>query len=758
MSMSWWTDLKEHSREIARDLDTIADRVGAKIERRVAPVIHKAAASLERALAPGEATLERRVAPVIHKAAASLERALAPGEATLSERVRTSALAIDRRYQEFMVNRVDPLFGQARNQHLKQIGNLEISGREVMLNRQIAMAGTALIVITLSRAFAPALLAIAVPASFVIALPVYKMAVSSVKTQRRVTYHVVSAISTTAIWLRGYYTPALFATMAFYMGEKLLMVTEDRSHKGLISVFAQQPRTVTVVVDGDESERPLEELSAGDVVVVHAGGFMPVDGVVLAGDATIDQHMLTGEAQPAEKSPGDQVYASTVVLAGKLHVRVDCAGADTVAAKIGDVLNRTASYQLALQSKGSKIAHDSALPLLLVSGLALGTLGPEAGLAALNSSMGVSLRMSGPVTMLNLLNIASHNGILLKDGRSLDLLSEVDTVVFDKTGTLTLTQPNVGRIIALDGFSEEELLTLAAGAERQQSHPIALAIIAEADARGVEIPTIDHASYEVGYGITVTLNDLRIKIGSDRFMALEGVIVPPDVVEEERRSHELGHSLIMIAVDDRLAGAIELQPTIRPEAGEVIARLRERGLEMVIISGDHEEPTRRLAERVGMDRHFANVLPEGKASLVEQLQAEGHVVCFVGDGINDSIALKKANVSVSLRGATTVATDSAQIVLMQESLEQLPFLFELGDDMAWSMRWGYAAGMVPGVITLGGVFFLGWGFVQAISLSVLGLATGLGIAMYPLRKHGDPRAPTLDETSAPPPEIEVYAS
>ncbi len=734
--MSWWTDLKEYGREIACDLDAIADRVGATLDRNVAPAVQGVATSLDQ----------------------SIDRVFAPGGVPLSERIRTRAIAIDQRYQEFMVSRVDPLFGQARNQHLKDVGTVEISDREVMLNRQIAMAGTALIVLTLSRAFAPALLFIAVPASFVIALPVFGMAVSSVKKQRRVTYHVVSAISTTAIWIRGYYIPALFATMAFYMGEKLLMVTEDRSHKGLISVFAQQPRTVTVVVEDDEFECPLADISAGDVVVVHAGGFMPVDGVVLTGDATIDQHMLTGEAQPTEKSPGDPVYASTVVLAGKLHVRVDCAGADTVAAKIGDVLNKTASYQLALQSKGSKIAHDSALPILLLSGLALGTRGPEGALAALNSSMGVSLRVSGPVTMLNLLNIASHNAILLKDGRSLDLLGDVDTVVFDKTGTLTLTQPNVGRIIAQDGFSETEILTLAASAERQQSHPIALAILAEADKRGLEIPTIAHASYEIGYGITVVLNDLQIKLGSSRFMTLEGITLPPDVVEEESRCHQFGHSMVMLAIDNRLAGAIELQPTIRPEAEKVIACLRKRGLNMVIISGDHEEPTRRLAERVGMDRHFANVLPEGKASLVEQLQEEGHVVCFVGDGINDSIALKKANVSVSLRGATTVATDSAQIVLMQESLEQLPFLFELGDDMAWSMRWGYIAGMIPGVVSLGGVFFLGWGFVQAISLSMLSLATGLGIAMYPLYKHGElGPPPAADKASTPLPKIEGHA-
>ena len=707
--MSWWHGLRRLGRELAEDLDTIVDRAAAAIARTFGPVVQETASDLDQALVS------------------------IPGLVTSP--IKESLRDLDHRYQAFMVRRIDPLFGHARNQHLQEMGGYEISPREVMLNRQIAFAGSAFVALLVGRSVAPGTLYLTVPASFTLTFPAFKMAVASVKKQRRVTYHVVSAISMTAIWLRGLYVPALAASVAFYLGEKLLMVTEDRSHKGLISVFSQQPSSV-VVLEGDrEVERALDQISAGDIVVVHAGGFMPVDGEVVDGMATIDQHMLTGEAQPAEKSPGDLVYASTVVLAGKLHVRVASAGTETVAAKIGDVLNSTASYQLALQSKGSKIAHDFALPTLAASGAALVTVGPDSALAALNSSLGVSVRMSAPVAMLNLLNIASHNGILLKDGRSLDLLSDVDTVVFDKTGTLTLTRPNVARVFALEGFDEMGTLAYAAAAERDQTHPIALAILAEAEARGLEVPDIDHAQYEIGYGIKVSLREQQVRVGSDRFMDVEGVALPPEIVELQRESHSSGHSMVLIAVDDRLAGAIELQPTIRPEAGEVITELRRRGLAMVVISGDQDEPTRRLAEGLGMDRYFANVLPEGKAELVDQLQQEGHVVCFVGDGINDSIALKKSNISVSLRGATTVATDSAQVVLMQESLQQLPFLFELGDDMDRCLRLGTYAGTIPGGITIGGVFLFGWGFYHALGLNMLSLASSLGIAMYPVYKH-----------------------
>ena len=380
-------------------------------------------------------------------------------------------------------------------------------------------------------------------------------------------------------------------------------------------------------------------------------------------------------------------------------------------------------------------AHDYALPTLLTGGLALGTVGVEGALATLNSGFGAGMRMSGPVLMLNLLNIASHHAILLKDGRSLEMLSEIDTVVFDKTGTLTLAQPNVADLHCVDGIDEHTLLAIAAAAEHQQTHPIARAIVAEAEARDLKPPAIDHASYQVGYGIKVKLGEQDIRVGSARFMTLEGVPIPPEIAAQQELSHECGNSLVMVAIDGGLAGAIELQPTLRTEAPEVISKLRARGLKLVIISGDQEEPTRRLAEALGMDRYFANVLPEGKAGLIEELQREGHAVCFVGDGINDSIALKRSNISVSLRGATTVATDAAQIVLMQESLEKLPYLFTLGDDMEDISRIGYAAAMIPGAIVIGGVFLFGWGVPTAMLVSMSGFTVGIASAMYPMYKH-----------------------
>jgi Cu2+-exporting ATPase len=233
----------------------------------------------------------------------------------------------------------------------------------------------------------------------------------------------------------------------------------------------------------------------------------------------------------------------------------------------------------------------------------------------------------------------------------------------------------------------------------------------------------------------VRLDDQIIRVGSDRFMHMEGIAIPPAVHDLQAHCHAAGHSLVLVAVDEQLAGGIELQPTVRPEARAIIDTLRGYGMQMYIISGDQEQPTRSLAHELGIEHFFANTLPENKARIIEQLQAEGRMVCFVGDGINDSIALKQANVSISLRGATTIATDTAQIVLMDASLNQLAHLFEIAQDFEHNMRGNLITTLVPGIFCIGGVFFLHLGIVSAVMIYNVGLAAGVTNAMLPMVKH-----------------------
>jgi Cu2+-exporting ATPase len=680
-------------------------------------------------------------APSLANAIAALRKGASQRRADLSARVEVNATRLDASFQKFMRTRFDRLFGRTRNQQLEEMSSAEaalsISKYEKILNRHIALTSVGFVAMLASSAlYPPAMLVVAAPILY-LSLPFFKKAYQAVRYEHQINYYVLGAIGSASGWLGGFFVPAALSSALFYLTEKLLVITQDRSYKGLANIFGQQPRTVWTLVDGVELEIPLSQVRAGDIVIVSAGQMAPVDGVVVVGMASLDQHALTGEAQPVEKMVGDTILAATVVLTGKIHVRVEKAGTETIAAQIGAMLNRTASYQMALQSKGVQIAHKTALPILLLGGFTWATIGLEQAVALLSSSFGVNLRLTSPIAVLNFLNITSKQGILVKDGRSLELLSTVDTVVFDKTGTLTLEQPHVIQLHLCDDLDEETLLAYAAAAEHRQTHPIARAILTAAAARAIQLPAIEDAQYEVGYGLKVTIGAQMIRVGSDRFMDAEGISIPDEIRAQQAQAYALGHSLVMVAVDDRLGGAIELQPTIRPEAKAIVDNLRARGITPVIISGDQEGPTRQLAEALGIARYFANTLPENKAALVKQLQDEGRVVCFVGDGINDAIALKKAQVSVSLRGATTVATDTAQIVLMDQSLDRMVPLFDFSDEFASNMQTGFASAIVPGVINIGGILIFHWGLYAAMLVAYLSLLNNLGIAAWPAIAHGD---------------------
>lgn len=260
--------------------------------------------------------------------------------------------------------------------------------------------------------------------------------------------------------------------------------------------------------------------------------------------------------------------------------------------------------------------------------------------------------MSGPLGVLNFLNLAAERGILVKDGRALEQFSEIDTILFDKTGTLTLDQPQVAAVHPVQGWSADRVLALAAAAEARQTHPIAQAILTAADAKALDLPAVAPVHYALGLGLKVRLvsdrpdtqdeHALLIRVGSDRFMLAEGIVLPEEIVTLTQTCQQNGHSLVMIAVDDSFAGCIELQPTVRPEVPQVIQALRAQGLRLYIVSGDQEAPTRHLAQQLDMD-YIANTLPGEKAARVSALQQAGHRVCFIGDGINDAVAMRQSH-------------------------------------------------------------------------------------------------------------------
>lgn len=569
-------------------------------------------------------------------------------------------------------------------------------------------------------------------------LPIFQKALQDLK-KKRVTTDILDIIVIMGMIMMGYIFVATLFTFITLLTIKLRKQTENHSRQQLINVFGQQPQSVWSVQDGVEVEVPLETLHKGDVIVVNAGEQIPVDGTLIEGLATVDQHSLTGESQPVEKEVGEKVFAATLVLAGRIVIKVENAGQETITAKIGQILQQNQDFKDTLRLRGQQIADSFVGPTLFTSGLFMPLFGSQAALTVLFSALGYNMRLFGPISVLNFLHLMAKNSILIKDGRSLEMLQQVDTLVFDKTGTLTLEQLQVCHLYPISPLNEDTLLIYAAAAEYRQKHPIAGAILAAVEQRGLILPPIDEAAYQVGYGIQVKLGETVVRVGSARFMRQENISLPKEIESIQTQCQAQGHSLVYVALNDQLGGVLELQPIIRPEAREIINHLKAKGISLYIISGDHEQPTRQLAGELGIEHYFAETLPEQKADLIAKLRASGKFVCFVGDGINDAIALKQANVSISLRGASTAATDTAQIILMDGNLNKLKPLFEIAQDFESNMRTSYWLAIAPGVICLGGVFFFHLSVIGGLITFYAGKVVGLGNVMLPLLR--DQRSP-----------------
>ena len=657
---------------------------------------------------------------------------------------------LDNQYQIWVKRHIDPrLAGRVREQYLAELSagrELCLSPQEKSVNRKMALGVGALCLLSISTLVGPSwMVPVLVAAGLYLSLPVYQVAYEISFKERRLSAAHLMAVYVSGLWMSGSYILGMLIAVSGSVIQKVMIVCEDVSHYELVNIFQQQPRSVWVVLEGTEIEIPFVQLKAGDVLVLDVGQTIPVDGVVVSGIASIDQHMLTGESQPVDKGVGDTVLASTMVLGGRIFVQVQKTGEETMAAQIGEILNRSTEFLVSMEVRAMKIADHALWPMLMLGAIGLPLVGMAGVTVLLGSNFTLNMIWLRLLAMLNFLNVASKHRILVKNGESLERLKQVDTVVFDKTGTLTLEQPHVIAVHSIGERTSAEVLTLAAAAEHRQSHPAAQAIIAAAAEQHLLLPGIEDAQYEIGFGIKAKLQGQWVMVGSRRFMDTENIGMPADLPTLESACSANGHSLVYLAVDGKLAGMLELKATIRPEALESVRNLHERGLQLYIISGDSELPTKALANELGISGYFANTLPERKADLVKQLQAEGRNVCFIGDGINDAIALKQADVSVSLSGATPAATDTAQVVLMDANLHQFITLmnlsYALNDNINKNFNTAASLSLVSGV----GVLFFHGGFLLVEVLGALQTLLGVGIASEPLLAFDKDNAPPYKE-------------
>ncbi len=669
---------------------------------------------------------------------------------SLKRRSLDALLSVEAAYQGKIQKYIDPLFGQTRHQHVQEFSSTELrklSEGERSANLCMGVGGGALISSLIGHLVFTPFMSVAVLLGMGFTSTFYYIAYLEWKRTRRLGSIHLACIYDTSLWLSGFATIASIGLFLIGIGLKAKAVSEDHAHKHLNEIFQLQPDRVWVRVDGVELEIPFEKLAIGDTLVLQSGQVIPVDGKVITGAAMVDQHVLTGEARPIDITVDDQVFASTLVISGSIDVQVEQTGAETTAGCLGAILEKTAKYNASTTLKVIEASDRYAWPTLALSALSLPFIGPARAVSIIGANFTFNTYITGSLAVLNFLNTASENAVLIKDFKALENLNDIDLIIFDKTGTLTVEQPTVECVHQYDDYSEAQVLAFAAATEARQNHPIASAILAAAEAAELAIPAIEDTHYALGLGLKVklTAENKTLRVGSARFLEQENIELPAQFAHLSQACYAEGHSLVMVVLDNLCIGGIELRPSIRPETHQIIQRLKQQNLELCIISGDQAAPTRKLAEELGIDRYFANVLPEGKAELVERFQQEGHHVCFIGDGINDAIAMHKAEVSISLRGATTAATDAAQIILMDGSLSKLPELFGLAQKFERRLAQNLSFTSGSSVLVLAGIFLGGFSFVATEILGIVSLIGGFVISMKPvqhfLTDNKEPKAP-----------------
>ncbi|MEM7182914.1 MAG: heavy metal translocating P-type ATPase [Spirochaetota bacterium] len=566
-------------------------------------------------------------------------------------------------------------------------------------------------------------------------IPLYQRTERVLRKEKKLGHDVFITIASFLALATGQYIGMSLGAVFYYLGDKLIAKNKKQSKRILTNAFAHLPDKVWVVREKVEVEIPLSELQANEVIVVTTGEMIAIDGLVVEGMAMIDQQALTGESPPVEKGVGEEVFASTLVLAGRILVRAQKTGLESTAFKIQQILQESAHTQTGLGLYGEKLSHRAAPYFLGLSLLTLLLAGSNAALIVLLSSFGDTIKVLAPLGTLNHLRLAAKRGVFIKKGTALETLQEVDTLLFDKTGTLTREQPEVLQIITCYEYGELEVLAFAATAEAKVVHPIAKAIVSKAKELKLDLPNIQDSQYKLGYGVTITLADRVIRVGSARFMESEQIAIPEKISKAMAESHEMGNSMVFVASKKNLIGAIVLQTVVRPEAKQILQELRQHGSKhMAIVSGDQEKPTQKLAEDLGMDEYFYEILPENKAELVKQLQAEGRKVAFIGDGINDTIAMNQADVSISFSGASSIATDVAQVVLLDGTLKNVSYLFKLSQKLEKNLKTNFAINMAPVVANLTGAFFFNMSYTAALLLKNAIFFMGMGQAMLPGEK------------------------
>lgn len=520
------------------------------------------------------------------------------------------------------------------------------------------------------------------------------------------------------------------------LGEMLESYTRKKSMASLADELALRVDSVWVRRGDGNVKIALRDVTKEDVVVVHAGNAIPVDGIVVDGDGSVNQASMTGEPLPVHRMKGGTVFAGTVLEDGELMIRPTGVGDGTRLQQIVRFIENSEAAKAGIEGKALKWA-DRIVPYhFLLAGLVWLVTRDFARMASvLMVDFSCALRLATPLAILTAMRTGTQRGVVVKGGKYLEALAEVDTVVFDKTGTLTASAPKLSDVVSLDErYDADDLLRLAACLEEHFPHPVGRAVVHAAEAKGLAHAVEAHDAkidYVVAHGIASSVEGARVLLGSRHFVEEdEGVSVAVGHEAAERLARE-GKSILYLAVGGKLAGLLGIEDPVRAEAKAVIAALHERGVKEVwMLTGDDERTARVVAETLGIDHYRAGILPADKAAVVTALKEKGAKVLMVGDGVNDSPALSASDVGVTLRDGADIAQEVADVVLSENTLAGLPVAMDLGKAAMARIRQNFVAS-----VGLNGLFLAGGltGTLMPAAGALLHNGTTIGVCLNAMR-------------------------
>ena len=462
-------------------------------------------------------------------------------------------------------------------------------------------------------------------------------------------------------------------TVGKYLEER----SRGKTTGAITALLALAPETAVVRRNGTEVTVAADQIRAGETVIIRQGGRIPVDGTVTKGSGAVDESALTGESMPVEKTPGSSAVSATVLTSGYLELTADRVGADTTLSQIVQLMEQAASSKAPISRLADKISAVFVPVVISIAVLAavlwatVGGMGIRfclsIGIAVLVISCPCALGLATPVAITVATGKAAERGILIKSAASLELLGRVDTVVLDKTGTVTAGTPQVTDVLCVPGVTEEELLCAAASLEKPSGHPLADAIVQEAARRSIPLCAVSDFTAVPGGGVQAVLDGKTLYAGNDRYMTLIGAGTAALRAAAEALA-AAGKTPLYFAEEQQLLGVVAVADVVKPDSAAAIAALRRSGREVVLLTGDDRRTAEAIARQVGVERVIAQVLPQDKALCVKELQKDGRLVAMVGDGVNDAPALVTADVGLAIGAGTDVAIESADVVLMHNSL------------------------------------------------------------------------------------------